>query len=317
MAHILVIGELNADFIASGLTQPPTLGREILAADFQLVLGSASAIFAGGVARLGHKVRFVSRVGDDYLGRFCLGELRRRGIATRYVTRAAEARTGVTVVLSTAQDRALVTHLGAIAELSAESLPRSIWRGCQHLHLTSYFLQERLRPDFPALMTLARRHGLTISFDPNGDPAQVWPAEIWEAAALSDIFLLNETEALQLTRQPDEDRALSALAGRVACAVIKLGPRGAIAQRGRERVAVKGCAVEVQDTTGAGDSFAAGFVHAFKNELTLGECLAYGNACGALSTRHAGGTAGQPDAAQLQNFLNAMTPRRNDATDNV
>ena len=301
---ILVIGELNADLLASGLAQPPTPGREILADDFAMVLGSASAIFACGAARLGHRVTFVSRVGDDYFGRFCCAELRRHGIGTRHVTRDPRTRTGVTMVLSTPQDRALVTHLGAIAELAAQHVPAHIWRGHKHLHLTSYFLQTALRPSFPHLLEQARAHGLTTSFDPNSAPDGVWPAEIWDTIAQADTLFLNEPEALELTGTRDAHAALEFLAQRAArTVVIKRGAHGAIARRGNETATVPAFPVAVKDTTGAGDSFAAGFVHALMQGLTLYECLFYGNACGALATQAAGGTAGQPNAATLERFI--------------
>lgn len=70
---VLVIGELNVDFVLSGLAGPPRFGGEILAQDMQMVLGSASAIFASGVARLGHPVGFISKVGSDQLGQLSSG----------------------------------------------------------------------------------------------------------------------------------------------------------------------------------------------------------------------------------------------------
>ena len=68
---VLVVGELNVDIVLSGLASPPILGSEILAQGMQVVLGSASAIFASGVVRLGHPVGFVGKTGDDDFGRFC------------------------------------------------------------------------------------------------------------------------------------------------------------------------------------------------------------------------------------------------------
>jgi sugar/nucleoside kinase (ribokinase family) len=303
LSKIAVVGELNVDLVADGLTEPPALGREILARGVKLTLGSASAIFACGVARLGHSVRFLSRVGDDYFGRFCLTSLRARGVSTRRVVRDPTAQTGLTISLSTARDRALVTHLGAIAGLSPADVPQDFFRGCKHLHLTSYFLQTSLRPAFAELMREAKRHGLTVSFDPNSDPANSWPDDVWATIEQTDILFVNETEAAQLTREPDAKTALSRLAGRASCVVVKLGPRGAVAQHGAERAFVEGFPVEASDTTGAGDSFAAGFVHGFTQGRDLRACLRYANACGALSATRAGGTEGQPNAAQLNDFL--------------
>src|SRR5215207_11530335 len=107
---VVVIGELNVDAVATGLAQEPRLGLEIIAADFQMTLGSASAIFACGVAKLGHEVTFVSKVGRDDFGDFCLEALRANGIPTRHVLRDPAEKTGITLALSTRKDRALVTY---------------------------------------------------------------------------------------------------------------------------------------------------------------------------------------------------------------
>jgi len=300
---VAVIGELNPDLVASGLTSAPVLGHEILAEDFQTVLGSASAIFACGMARLRHPVSFFSKVGDDELGRFCLKSLRSQGVSTRHVRTLAKTRTGVTISLSTRSDRALVTMLGAISELRYSDLELNALRGHSHLHLTSFFLQTALRPAFPRILRRARKLGLTTSFDPNSDPSSSWGSDLWRVIDETTILFLNRAEALQLTRRSTARGALSQLAQRVPCVVIKLGPRGAIAAAGEQTVTVAGFAVSPVDTTGAGDSFAAGFVHAYLSGRTLRQCVVEGNACGALSTLEVGGTGGQPDLPQLTRFL--------------
>jgi sugar/nucleoside kinase (ribokinase family) len=300
---VVVIGELNVDAVATGLTQEPKLGLEIIAADFQLALGSASAIFACGVAKLGHEVTFISLVGRDDFGEFCLAALRDAGVSTRHVVRDPAEKTGITLALSTRRDRALVTYLGAISALRYEHVRMNLLKGKSHLHLTSYFLQEGLRPSFPRIFGEARSMGLTTSFDPNSDPTSSWGEEIWDVLAHTDILFLNKAEALQLTRTRDARAALRALAARVPCAVIKLGPKGAVAARGGETASAPGFKVDALDTTGAGDTFAAGFVSAHLRGLPLEECLRAGNACGALSTLKAGGTANQPGPGELKRFL--------------
>jgi sugar/nucleoside kinase (ribokinase family) len=303
--RIAVIGELNVDLIATGLTTPPVLGREILARDFQMTLGSASAIFACGVARLGHEVTFFSKVGADDFGEFCMSALRDSAVSVRNIIQDASLKTGVTISLSTREDRALVTYLGAISELTIEQVPLDLLNGHSHLHLTSYFLQHGLRPSFPEILRAAKSRGLTTSVDPNSDPDSEWGSEIHEVLGLTDILFINESEALQLTRREAVEHALQELAGMVGCAVVKLGPKGAVAVRGTEVVWSNGFAVEAVDTTGAGDSFAAGFLHGFVKGRGLTECLTFGNASGALSTLDAGGTAAQPTEQQLNDFLEA------------
>ncbi|MBX7174223.1 MAG: sugar kinase [Pyrinomonadaceae bacterium] len=300
---IAVIGELNVDLVASGLEREPTLGQEILAQDFTLTLGSASAIFACGIAKLGHPVTFISRVSNDDFGRFCLAELVKKGVPINQIEILENIKTGITIVLSTPQDRAMVTYLGAISELSFNDIDLNKLNDHNHLHLTSYFLQTKLQPDFPKLMQEAKKRGLTVSFDPNSDPTQSWGKEIFEVIKNADILFLNELEAKQLTAFVDVKATVRQLGEYCPCVVVKLGAKGAMAIANDEIVFAESFKVEALDTTGAGDSFAAGFVHAYLNKKDLRDCLITGNACGALSTLKAGGTASQADQNSLEELL--------------
>ena len=305
---MVVIGELNVDAVATGLTERPVMGQETLASDFQITLGSASAIFACGASKLGHPVTFISKVGADNFGDFCLKALRTAGISTRHVTRDKNLKTGVTVSLSTGRDRALVTFLGAIAALGHEDIGMSALKGRSHLHMTSYFLQTRLRPFFARILREAKEIGLSTSFDPNSDPSRAWNNQIRQVLAQTDVLFVNETEAMQLTRARSVSGALKILGKEVALAVIKLGSRGAVAIKQGEITSVPGFRVKSVDTTGAGDSFAAGFISFYLGGKPLSECLAAANACGALSTLKPGGTSGQPDRKTLRRFLGDMSP---------
>jgi len=307
-SRVIVIGELNIDAVASGLLTAPKLGEEILASEFRLALGSASAIFACGLAKLGHEVTFISKVGSDDFGNYCLAALREAGVSTRQVTRDKNLKTGVTISLSTRKDRALITYLGAIAAMGPEQVKRSSLEGHRHLHMTSYFLQTRMQRSFPQFFRDARALGLSTSFDPNSDPSHLWRDSIREVFAFTDLLFLNEAEALQLTRARNARAAAKALSKEVACAVIKLGARGAVAIKDGQISSAPGFKVHPKDTTGAGDSFAAGFVSSYLQDRPIAECLISANACGALSTLRAGGTAGQPTRQTLKKFLRAHQP---------
>jgi sugar/nucleoside kinase (ribokinase family) len=300
-----VIGELNVDIVAAGVRQLPETGIEVLAKDCELTLGSASAIFATGIAKLGCAVTFVSQVGKDSFGDFCVAALKDAGISTRYVRRKAAEKTGVTIALSNTRDRALITFPGAIASFSAKDCDTSLMRRHHHLHLTSYYLQRGLKPSFGALFRQAKAAGLTTSFDPNTDPSQKWNRSIKSVLKYADVLFVNEREATALTGCKSTREALKALGQVVPCAVVKQGPKGAVAIRNDEVVAGSGFQVETVDTTGAGDSFAAGFVSAYARRAPLADSLRVANACGALSTRKLGGTPGQPTQEELQLFLKA------------
>ena len=301
--EILVIGELNVDIVATGVQSAPEMGAEILADDCELTLGSASAIFAVGMAKLGHQVTLVSHVGRDYFGDFCVRTLQQLGISTRHVTREVDEKTGVTIALSGKRDRALITHTGAVATLTSDAVDEALMKRHDHLHLTSYYLQKALQPSFADIFRRAKLLGLTTSFDPNSDPNKKWNRSIDSVLRQTDVLLVNEREASQLTRTTTPKAALKALGTKVQCAVIKRGARGAMAIQDRAIASDSGFKVTALDTTGAGDSFDAGFVSAYLRKAPLTECVRIGNACGALSATRTGGTAGQPTEAELQTFL--------------
>src|SRR5512144_1644992 len=117
---VLVAGEINPDLILSGNVIPEFGQVEKLIDDAALTLGSSSAIFACGAARLGLRVAFVGVVGDDLLGRFCRETLDARGVDTSGVVVDGALRTGMTVILQLPDDRAMLTFAGAIPMLRAD-----------------------------------------------------------------------------------------------------------------------------------------------------------------------------------------------------
>src|SRR3972149_3440711 len=146
MKKVLVAGEINPDLILQGYHSFPEPGKEVLVDDFVMALGSASAICAMGLARLGEPVAFLGKTGADPWGRFCLAARAERGIDVSRGVQDPALKTGVTVAVRSPSDRALVSFLGSIAALSLEAVGPDALRGSSHLHLSSFFLQERLRP---------------------------------------------------------------------------------------------------------------------------------------------------------------------------
>jgi len=226
---VLVAGEINVDLICQGYHAFPTPGREVLVDDFKMVLGSASAICAMGLARLGTPVTFFGKVGDDPTGHFCLDAMRARGIDLSLVVADPDVTTGVTVAITSPADRALVSYLGSIAALRAEDVPRELFRSARHLHVSSYYLQEGLRPGVAGLFREARAAGLTTSLDPGFDPSETWGPDLVETLAHVDVFFPNEVELAALTRIEDPEKAVRALQKGKTKVIAKLGARGAMA----------------------------------------------------------------------------------------
>jgi sugar/nucleoside kinase (ribokinase family) len=298
---ILVAGEINADLVLREVSPFPALGREVLVSESELVLGSASAICASGIARLGNRVVFCGKVGNDLFGRFCLEEMSRSGIELDHVIVDERTTSGITVSISSGPERALVTCLGAIAEFEAEDVPDAAFDGASHLHVAGYFLQTRLRPGLPELFRRAHLRGLTTSLDSGHDPLGEWRGGLAEALKEADLFFPNAEELRAISGREDLEDALRSF-GPVRV-VAKLGASGAAILDEGELVRIPAPQVPVVDTTGAGDSFAAGFLHAWLRKKSLEECLRYGVAAGSLSTRSLGGTKAQPGLVELESYL--------------
>ena len=296
MKRIVIAGEINADLIFTGVPALPQFGRETLAEMYVQCPGSSSMILAMGLARLGDPVRFVGRCGNDSFGQFCIDALDERGVDTVAIVPDDDLRTGVTVAMSSHGDRALLTWPGAIAELAAADVSDAVFADAQHLHVSSYYLQTKLRPQLGELFMRARAQGLTTSLDPGSDPEQRWGRELIDVLRHVDVFLPNQSEAYAITGTDTPEEALRALDNGVTRNVIKAGSRGAMTFDVDKVLIASGYAMQAVDTTGAGDSFNAGFLHAWLRDWPVFDCLRWGNACGALSTRGSGGTAAQGTA---------------------
>jgi sugar/nucleoside kinase (ribokinase family) len=300
---VIVVGELNADLIVSGDVTPAFGQVEQLVDDASLVLGSSSAIFACGAARLGLRVAFIGKVGDDALGQFVLRELGRHSVDSAGVVVDSSLKTGLTVILSRIDDRAILTYPGSIAALRYAEIDRGLLARGRHVHLGSYFLLDALRPDVPRLFQDAHALGLSVSLDTNYDPQETWDGGLHETLRHVDIFLPNQAELLAITHQADIAAALATLRDSVPTVGVKLGSRGAQALHAGQVVDASAIEVAAVDTTGAGDSFDAGFVYGHLAGWTVADTLRMACVCGALSTRALGGTAAQATLAEAQALL--------------
>jgi sugar/nucleoside kinase (ribokinase family) len=299
---LLVAGEINPDLILTGDVVPEFGQVEKLVDSATLTIGSSSAIFACGAARLGLKVAFIGMCGDDVFGRFMLDEMQKRNVDVTNVIIRADAQTGLSVILNNNADRAILTHIGLIADLQASDISDSLLRQIRHLHVASYFLQTKLQPELPMLFQRAHSLGLTTSLDTNYDPSGKWVG-FDELLSATDVFFPNKTEALSITHADDIESASKNLADKSELVAIKLGADGGLACKGKEITQSSSISVNVIDTVGAGDSFDAGFLYAYLNDWTLEKSLRLACVCGAISTQKAGGTDGQPTLDEAMKYV--------------
>lgn len=303
---VLVAGDANVDLVLTGDVVPRFGQAEQLLDRGDLVLGGSASIAACGLARLGVPTDLVARVGGDTFGRFTTAALADAGVSVAHVEVDASLPTGMSVILSTPDDRAILTVPGTIPSLAPGAVLAALdATGAAHLHVASYFLQPVLAAGLPELLAAARSRGVTTSLDTNWDPAQRWTG-VADALPLVDLLLPNGAEL----------RALAAAAGvaggddiALGTGLARLGPR-VVVKAGADGgwsvdadgtvTRAPGLRVDVVDTSGAGDSFDAGYLAALAHGVTDEHArLRWAAAAGSLSTLGSGGTGRQATQADL------------------
>lgn len=287
---VLVVGELNVDLILNKIDGFPEIGKEKLADEMTLTLGSSSAIFASNLSALGAKVAFLGKIGKDQFGQLVLKSLESKGVSTEFIIQDENLNTGATIVLNYDEDRAMVTHPGAMNHLTIEDINENQLKQARHLHFSSYFLQPGITKDVDKMFKMAKELGLTTSFDMQWDPAEKWDLDFERVLPYVDVFLPNHQELIELTGQINMGEGVKAL-GKTNIVAVKMSSAGSTCwQDGRETVQPAFVNDKVVDAIGAGDSFNAGFIFKYISGASLEECQRFGNLCGALNTTAAGGT---------------------------
>jgi sugar/nucleoside kinase (ribokinase family) len=287
---LLVAGELNVDLILNRLVKFPETGKEILAQDMILTLGSSSAILASNISTLGSAVTFAGKVGADDFGNYILSFLGSRKVNTSNISFATGS-TGATVVLNFNEDRAMITYPGAMLEFDATDVTDESLATARHLHISSLFLQSRLRKNGRALFERAKKAGLTTSLDPQWDPSEKWDIDLPALLPYVDIFMPNVHELKYLTGTSDVVSAVQSIRSFSGITVVKCGSEGAYAHHKQEMFHQPAFLNKhVVDSIGAGDSFNAGFLHRFLQHQPIEDCLEFGALAGAINTTRAGGT---------------------------
>jgi sugar/nucleoside kinase (ribokinase family) len=264
---VTVIGCVQADVVMSPVTVLPAPGATTLTEHMTFRVGGAGANAALAAVETGMAVRLMGCVGADQLGRWMRDQVVAAGLADELVV-LSDAPTGLTVALeSEERDRTFLTYLGVNAGWGPELIPPDALH-CENLLLCDYFVAPALQGDAArGLLQSARKSGARTFFDTAWDPAD-FPAatrdEVRGLLSSVDVFLPNEAEARALTGTENTAQAARLLqTDSGGWVVVKLGSRGclAVGPDGAQLTA-PAPAVAARDTTGAGDAFNAGLVHA-------------------------------------------------------
>ena len=280
MKQLLCAGEAFEDLIFVGLERLPELGEEVKTDRFTATIGGGAVITSVKAARLGMRTQLISALSDAAVTR-----LKKEHVAVTNLRKNNEPH-AITAALSTGSDRAFVTFNGINSRLE-ERLARLIPRAkASHVHLC-FYPHDCAR--WTAIVSRLRKQGITTSWDFGWNEPLTNDRGLTDLIDALDFVFVNEHEARLYTGSTTLEQSIPEWRGRKAITIVKLGEAGAVWLAPDRDIHVDAPSVKVVDTTGAGDSFNAGFLVAWMDGKTPEQCLTAGNRVGAAATRQAGG----------------------------
>lgn len=303
MKKVLFVGEINVDVMMGGMPTPPIVDREVPATSWEVVLGGSTMLSACAYSSLGGDASFAGLAGKDDYGEFMLRGMRDFRLNADLVLYSTEVRTGVTVNMISGNTRTQATYPGTIEEYDGTGLDEAALRKFNHIHFAGVYLETKLRPHLTRILETARRLGLTTSLDPQWDATEQWEyMDQWQP--LLTYLFVNEDEAVSITKAPSPQEALRVLAKRTSLPLVKMGKEGVLALVDGEVKAIRGKEVKPVDTTGAGDSFDAGFLYAtLEKSMPLPDAIRFANATGGRSCLYVGGTSARSSYDDVIKFM--------------
>jgi sugar/nucleoside kinase (ribokinase family) len=264
------------------------------------------------LAILGVPVRLLGAVGKDEPARFLLERLREAGVDTARIEHVDSPTSSTVGLVRPSGERKFFHCHGASNDALANGIDFTpeLGAGAAHYHMSGLFVLPRLRPLGADVLRRAHAAGLSTSFDTNWDPRGAWMSDLAPCLPEIDYLFMNEDEARMITGHTDAAKAADVvLAGGLKTAVLKLGGRGCAIYTAEREFLCPAFDVDVIDTTGAGDCFAAGFIAAMLGGANLEECGRFGNAVAALSVRQMGAASGVLSFAETEKWMNGARVR--------
>ncbi len=301
MAEIVIIGAAIIDVLVRPADASVFASGSYPAEDIRMAPGADAMNEALVLASLGKQVRLETVIGDDAAGGFLRKECQDKGIVLDGQKSRKEIPTGINVVLVGPDgERSFLTNpRGSLRALELSDIRMPFEKEAKFLCFASVFVFPKIKAaQLVRIFSQAKKQGITVCADMTKCKHKETAADMAEAFACIDYLFANEEEAALLTREADTKKAaeslLSSGAGHV---IIKCGARGCLLKTRTEEYTVPARKGTVCiDTTGAGDSFVAGFIFALSEGRTLYQCAQFANACGARATESLGATAWTKEA---------------------
>ncbi len=260
-------------------------------------LGGNGANTAYTLARMGVPSRLLGVLGKDAAGEQLLAGLSEAGVDTRFIERLDSPTSTTVVLVNSGGDRAFLHRPGSTSEAFGEPIrfTAALLEGISRYHLANIFAFKVFRPHAAESLRLARAAGLRTSIDTGWDSSGRWIQDVGPCLPHTDILFVNREEAHMLTGIADVERAAAELRRLGARElVVKLAEDGCAVFSDEGDLRTPGFAVDVVDTTGAGDCFAGAYLAALQRGRPREEAARFANAAGALAVRQLGAVEALP-----------------------
>jgi len=300
---VYIYGDVNIDLVIPGVKNLPRDGEEDEVKNMDTFVGGGAALFALGVGTLGLNPVFQGKVGDDLYGSFIVDEFTKKNVDCSLLVRDSHQKTGISISFTNEKDRAFLTYRGTNGDLNILDVDISKVKQAKHIHITGYEGSLKHESYLNLIKKVKEETKASVSFDVGWDTTGEWSPEIYELFPYIDVLFMNESEALNYSRASTAKDAAEQFSQKCKTVVIKMGSSGALAVSKNQYNTSEAFKVKAVDTTGAGDSFNAGFIYGFLKGYSIGECLITGNACGALNVTAYGGNTGFPNEDKLHQFI--------------
>jgi len=308
MKSICVIGSLNVDMVAA-VERFPQPGETLTADGYSVFFGGKGGNQAVALGKLGAKVKMVGKVGEDIQGHDYIRHLRMNGVDVGGVLAEKGVATGTAMILVDRQgENQIVVSPGANGCLRPDDID-AMWEELIESDVFLFQLEIPIGTVSYAIKRL-KQAGKTIVLDPA--PASALPDAIFRYI---DYMTPNETEVRYYAGKRDsyvyqlKEAAGDLVRRGVGTVIAKAGEDGAYMIRDAELRHVDAYPAHPVDTTGAGDSFNAGFAYALANGSDAAEAVRVGNAVGALSVQQVGAQSAMPTKEELDRFMDAHRGR--------
>ncbi|WP_420452785.1 adenosine kinase [Ilumatobacter sp.] len=255
--------------------------------------GGSAANTVCGIASFGGVAAYVGKVDSDDLGRVFGHDMRAVGVAFRGGRDRQDLPTGRCVIVVTPDaERTMNTYLGVSSTLSVDDVDDDVVASSAVLYMEGYlFDRDEAKAAFRHAADVSHRHGRTVSLTLSDSFCVERHRDDFRALVAESVDLLfgNEDELRALYSTDSFDEAVDRLRSECSLAVVTRGPQGCVIVTADETVPVEAVPVdEVIDTTGAGDLFAAGFLHGFTTGRDLVTCARLGSVAAAEVIGHVG-----------------------------